>query len=71
MCALNAGGAILYLIAVAYMGIGVLHSIYFSLFIIRSDCIAATKGIVYLLCHTGIGISHFVVVVAWPWFRLS
>jgi hypothetical protein len=71
MFALNAGGAILYLIAVAYMGIGVLHSIYFSLFISRADCIAATKGIVYLFCHTGMGISHFVAVVAWPWFWLS
>ena len=55
---------------IAYTGIGVLHSIYFSLFISRSDCIAATKGIVYFFCHTGMGISHFVTVVAWPWFWL-
>lgn len=68
MSALNAVGAILYLITIAYMGIGVLHSIYFSLFISRSDCIAVTKGIVYLFCHTGTGISHFVAVIAWPWF---
>jgi hypothetical protein len=52
------------------MGIGVLHSVYFSLFISRSDCITATKGIVYFFCHTGMGISHFVTVVAWPWFWL-
>jgi hypothetical protein len=71
MFALNTGGAILYLIAVAYTGIGILHSIYFSLFISRADCIAATRGIVYLFCHTGMGISHFVAVVAWPWFWLG
>lgn len=59
-----------YLIACAYIGIGVLHSIYFSLFISRADCIAATKGIVYLFCHTGIGISHFVSTLAWPWYWL-
>lgn len=64
----NTGGAILYLTAVAYMCIGVLHSIYFSLFVSRSDCIAATKGLVYLFCHTGMGLSHFVAVIAWPWF---
>jgi hypothetical protein len=61
----------LYLLAGAYFGIGVLHSIYFSLFISRAGhCIAATKGIVYLFCHTGMGISHFVAVVGWPWYWL-
>ena len=71
MLALKLGSVLLYFIAIAYVSIGVLHSIYFQLFISRSDCIAATKGIVYLFCHTDMGISHFVAVVAWPWFWLS
>ena len=70
MFALKLGAGLLYLVAVAYCFIGVLHSIYFQFFISRSDCIAATKGIVYLFCHTGIGISHLVAVVAWPWYWL-
>jgi hypothetical protein len=69
--ALNLVGALLYFTAIAYFSIGVLHSVYFQFFISRADCIAATEGIVYLFCHTGIGISHFVAVVAWPWFWLG
>jgi hypothetical protein len=71
MLALKLGGVLIYFIVGVYFVIGVLHSIYFQLFISRSDCIAATKGVVYLFCHTGMGISHFVAVVAWPWFWLS
>jgi hypothetical protein len=71
MLALKLSGVLLYFIAIAYVGIGVLHSLYFQFFISRADCIAATKGIVYLFCHTGMGISHFVAVVAWPWFWIS
>lgn len=61
----------LYLLSCAYVAIGVLHSIYFSLFISRIDCIAATKGLVYVFCHTGIGISHIVAVLGWPWYWLQ
>jgi hypothetical protein len=71
MLALKLSGVLLYFIAAAYLVTGVLHSIYFQLVISRSDCIAATKGIVYLFCHTGMGVSHFVAVVAWPWFWIS
>lgn len=71
MLALKLSGAALYFLAVGYICIGVLHSIYFQLFVSRSDCIAATKGIVYVYCNTGIGISHFVACVAWPWFWLG
>ena len=71
MLALKLSSVLLYFIASAYVGIGVLHSVYFSLFISRADCTAATEGIVYLFCHTGMGISHFVAVVAWPWFWLA
>jgi hypothetical protein len=71
MLALKVSGVLLYFVAIAYIGVGVLHSAYFQFFISRADCIAATKGIVYLFCHTGMGISHFVAIVAWPWFWLG
>ena len=70
MFALKLGGVFLYFLAYAYVTICVLHSIYFQLFISRSDCIAATKGLVYVFCRTGIGISHLVACVAWPWYWL-
>ncbi|MBB4377061.1 hypothetical protein [Bradyrhizobium sp. SBR1B] len=57
--------------AIAQDCLGVLHSIYFSLFISRADCIVASKGMVYFFCHAGMGISHFVAVIAWPSFWLN
>ena len=68
MFALKLGGLLLYFVAYAYVIVGALHSIYFQFFISRSDCIAATKGLVYVFCHTGIGISHLVACIAWPWY---
>jgi hypothetical protein len=61
---------ILYGLLVTYFVVGVAHSIWFSLFISRSACAAAADGIVYIFCNTGMGISHFVTVVAWPWYWL-
>lgn len=57
--------SILAVIATVYVIIGVLHSIFFSLFISRSDCINP-KGLVSVFCNTGMGISHFVVTLGWP-----
>jgi hypothetical protein len=71
MLAPKLSGVLLYLFAAAYVGVGVLHSLYFQFFISRADYIATTKGIVYLFCYTGMGISHFVGVVAWPWCWLE
>jgi hypothetical protein len=68
MTALEWASVVLYMLACGYVGIDVLHSIYFLLFISQADCIAATSGLVYVFCHTGIGISHFVAVLAWPWY---
>jgi hypothetical protein len=70
MFALKLSGAFLYVLATAYIAIGVLHSFYFQFSISRSDCIAATKGIIYVYCHTGTAFSHLVACVAWPWYWL-
>jgi hypothetical protein len=61
---------ILYGLLTIYLFVGVAHSILFSLLISRSTCAAATEGIIYVFCNTGMGISHFVAVVAWPWYWL-
>ncbi|WP_315772309.1 MULTISPECIES: hypothetical protein [unclassified Bradyrhizobium] len=50
--------------------IGVLHSIAFSLFISRVTCATSTKAIISIFCNTGIGISHLVVAIGWPWYWL-
>lgn len=57
--------SILAVIGTAYVIVGALHSIFFSLFISRSDCINP-KGLVSVFCNTGMGISHFVVTLGWP-----
>jgi hypothetical protein len=59
----------LYLVACGYLLIGVIHSILFSLFISRSDCLTP-KGLVAIFCNTGMGISHFVVTLGWPFYWL-
>jgi len=51
--------------AATYIIIGALHSAFFSIFISRSDCINP-KGLVSAFCNTGMGISHFVVMLGWP-----
>ena len=56
--------------AVAYIMLGVLHSIAFSLFVSRATCATTTQSLVYIFCNTGMGISHFVTVVGWPWYWL-
>jgi hypothetical protein len=61
---------VLYGLFVTYIFVGVAHSIWFSLFISRSACAAATNGMIYVFCNAGIGISHFVAVVGWPWYWL-
>jgi hypothetical protein len=57
-------------IATVYIILGVLHSIAFSLFVSRAICAATTQSLVYIFCNTGMGISHFVTVVGWPWYWL-
>jgi hypothetical protein len=59
--------SILLAIASVYVIIGALHSILFSLFISRSDCINP-KGLVSVFCNTGMGISHLVVTLGWPFY---
>lgn len=59
----------LYLLAMAYVIIGAIHSVLFSLLISRSDCIAP-KGLVAVFCNTGMGISHLVVTLGWPFYWL-
>jgi hypothetical protein len=55
-------------IAAIYIGIGAIHSIYFNWFISRADCISPKNTIVYIFCNTGMGISHFVAVLGWPFY---
>ncbi|WP_186294432.1 hypothetical protein [Bradyrhizobium guangdongense] len=50
--------------------IGALHSIAFSFFVSRVTCATTTKTIISIFCNTGIGISHLVAVLAWPWYWL-
>ncbi|MGL5164717.1 MAG: hypothetical protein ACRC9K_02375 [Afipia sp.] len=51
----------------AYILIGVVHSVLFSLFVSRTDCLAP-RGLVAIFCNTGIGISHLVVTLGWPFY---
>lgn len=60
---------VLKVIATLYVVIGALHSIFFSFFISRSDCISP-KGLVSVFCNTGTGISHFVIALGWPFYWL-
>lgn len=48
-----------------YIIVGFLHSLYFDFFMSRSDCLTA-EGILSIYCNTGVGISHAVVVLGWP-----
>jgi hypothetical protein len=57
-------------LATVYMIIGVFHSIAFSLFVSRATCATTTKSLVYIFCNTGMGISHFITVIGWPWYWL-
>lgn len=59
----------LQLIAFLYFAIGTIHLILFSLLISRLDCLSGT-GLVATYCNTGEGISHFVVIVGWPFYWL-
>jgi hypothetical protein len=59
--------SILLVFGYVYVIIGALHSVFFSLFISRSDCINP-KGLVSVFCNTGMGISHLVVTLAWPFY---
>lgn len=56
-------------VSVTYIIIGAINSFYLWAAIGRSDCIAA-DGMLYVYCNSGIGLSHFVAVIAWPafWF---
>jgi hypothetical protein len=58
--------AVAYLIISLYFAIGTLHSVYFSLFISRTDCIDPKNILVKTFCNTGMGISHFVTLLGWP-----
>jgi hypothetical protein len=49
----------------AYLTIGVVHSVLFSFFTSRTDCISP-KGLVAIFCNTGMGVSHFVITLGWP-----
>jgi hypothetical protein len=59
---------ILVLVGALYIGIGFLHSIAFSFMISRNDCIASTNFVVGVFCDTGVGISHFVAMILWPFY---
>ena len=61
---------VLKMIGGAYLLIGFLHSIAFSFLITRTDCIAPT-GLVNVFCNTGVGISHAVIVLLWPWYWIA
>lgn len=54
-------------VAIAYFIVGALHSLYFSFAVSRVDCLAP-KGLVYVFCNTGMGISHLVIVLGWPFY---
>jgi len=60
---------ILAAIATVYVIIGALHSVFFSFFISRSDCISP-RGLVSVFCNTGMGLSHLVVTLGWPFYWL-
>lgn len=60
-----------YAIFTIYVMIGVLHSIAFSVFVSRVTCATTTKTIISIFCNTGMGISHLVAVIGWPWYWLS
>ena len=62
--------AILRILGGAYLVIGFMHSIAFSFLITRSDCINPT-GLVNVFCNTGLGISHAVIVLLWPWYWIG
>jgi hypothetical protein len=53
-----------------YVLLGVLHSIAFTLFVSRVTCATTTKTLVSIFCNTGMGISHFITVLGWPWYWL-
>jgi hypothetical protein len=57
-------------IATVYIILGVLHSIAFSLIVSRATCATTTQSLVYIFCNTGMGVSHFVTLVGWPWYWL-
>lgn len=57
--------SMLALVAAVYVIVGAAHSIFFSFFISRTDCVNS-KGLVSVFCNTGIGVSHFVVTLGWP-----
>jgi hypothetical protein len=58
------------LIVILYIAIGVIHSILFDLLISRTSCLTA-RGLVAIYCNSGMGISHFVVTLAWPLYWLQ
>jgi hypothetical protein len=57
-------------IATVHIMLGIPHSIAFSLIVSRATCATTTQSLVYIFCNTGMGISLFVIVVAWPWYWL-
>jgi hypothetical protein len=60
----------LQVVAVTYMMIGGLHSFYFWLTVSWVDCLSA-KGLVAGYCNVGEGLSHPLVVFAWPLYWLA
>jgi len=61
--------SVLAMAATAYVIIGALHSVFFSLFISGPDCISP-KGLVSIFCNSSTGISHFIVTLGWPLYWL-
>ena len=53
------------LIGWAYVGVGVLHSVWLTLTVSRSDCLSP-EGLIDVFCNTGMGISHFMITLGWP-----
>jgi hypothetical protein len=58
----------LYAIITIYVIIGAFHSVFFSLYISRAHCLAPKNMMVNVFCNTGMGFSHFVAVVGWPFY---
>ena len=65
---MNGAKSILILVGSLYIGIGFLHSIAFSVMISRKDCIESTNFVIGVFCDTGVGISHAVIMLLWPFY---
>lgn len=63
-------GAALRLLAFLYVVIGALHSVAFDFIISPTACLKA-KGLVWVYCYSGLGVSHLVITLGWPLYWLQ